>query len=218
MSTGSANLTASPGAAAEAPDAAQLAGLTVAALGAAVEDGAYGLPQVPASLAQNVLGTWEWGDFFEPSPAGEVNLKKLIAKKCGFRYGGVNNNDPSQFQFASAFAGIPAYTPELFVEARDKFKAALASGNAARIVDASSVSVVVSGCLIRWKPLVAVNEGYVREWADKNLQHWDSSIERRAAPSADDPAYMHFTTTGASSLLALIAQTVYEFKTTGGSL
>jgi hypothetical protein len=129
------------------------------------------------------------------------------------RYGDVNQK--REFPFAESFSGIQAFSPELFKSAHEKFQEALKSGDAGKIKDASSMAVVVSGCLIRWKPLVAINQGYVEDWGHKNLAQWDWGIERRAAPSADDPAFIHCTTTGTSSLMAMIAQVVYEFKSTG---
>ena len=47
--------------------------------------------------------------------------------------------------------------------------------------------MVVSGCLIKWKPVQVVNEGYVEDWMRKNVTtgKWDSSVERRAALAND---------------------------------
>ena len=175
---------------------------------------AYGKPAVPESMANIVPKTWVYEDFFQMNANEELQMKNELAQALGIPYGDVNREDDDD-EFAVTISGIPAFTVNRFTAARNEFATALTANNPVRIRNASSFSVVASGCLIRWKPLVDVNEGYVKEWGQKNLHNWDSSIERRAAPSADPPACTYFTTTGASSLLALIAQVVFEFMTTG---
>jgi hypothetical protein len=177
----------------------------------------YGKPAVNKSQANVVLKDWVYEDFFEMNSTQELQIKKLLATKLNIPYGDAVNRTDDDDEFGDAVGGIPAFTINIYKAARDKYKAALTTGDPVETRKASNLSVVASGCLIRWKPLVDVNEGYVKEWGQRNLQSWDSSIERRAAPgpSTDDPAFMYFSTTGASSLLALIAQVVFEFKTTG---
>ena len=180
----------------------------------ATED--YGKAAVPESQANVIPETWVYEDFFEMNSTRELQIKKMLAQTLQISYGGVHRKNDED-AFAETVGGIPAFTVTSYNAARDKYKAALNTGDAVQIRNASNLSVVASGCLIRWKPLVSANEGYVKEWGQRNLQSWDSSIERRAAPgpSTDDPAFMYFSTTGASSLLALIAQVVFEFKTAG---
>ena len=131
-----------------------------------MDSASYGQPAVPKSLAQHPPKAWAWDDFFQLTPAQEVNLKKVLAKHLEISYGGVNraNTDAKAYVFAEAFGGIPAFTVESFCAARDKFKAALLTSDPVQIRDVSNVSMTVSGCLIRWKPLFAVNEGYIKEW------------------------------------------------------
>ena len=79
------------------------------------------------------------------------------------------------------------------------------------------MSTVVSGCLIAWAPLGAVNAGYVQAWATKNLAAWDCGVERRAGniDVAASWSSQHFVVTSYSSLMALIGTVVFQYKTTG---
>ena len=170
---------------------------------------ATGQPAAPKSIEKK---DWVYEDFFAMTGTEELTVKKAIAQQLGIPYGQVNRKDDDD-EFATTIGGIPAFTVNRFTAGRDKFKAALATNDPAQIRSTSNISMVVNGCLLRWKPPVAINEGYVKDWGQRNLHNWDSSIERRAAPSADDPAFMYFSASGVSSLLAMIAQVVFEFKT-----
>ena len=83
--------------------------------------------------------------------------------------------------------------------------------------DLKSLSTVVNGCLISWRPLGSVNAGYIQTWANKNLDAWDCSLERRAGNIDTSASWsaQHFSVTSYSSLMALIGTVVYQYKTTG---
>jgi hypothetical protein len=83
--------------------------------------------------------------------------------------------------------------------------------------DLKSVSTVVNGCLISWKPLGSVNAGYIQAWAAKNLNAWDCSVERRGGniDLSSSWSAQHFSVTSYSSLMALIGTVVLQYKTTG---
>ena len=133
--------------------------------------------------------TWQLTDFFLLSETEEVTLKKLIAQKLGIHYGICNQDKP----FAEDCGGIKAYTVEGITNAREAFRAKLhgsdleGTARAKALADTCHLSVVVSGCLIKWKPSQVVNEGYVEDWMRKNVVpgKWDSSVERRAALAND---------------------------------
>lgn len=154
-----------------------------------------------------------------------------MASKLGVRYGNCNQQKPFAIPVAG---GISAFDMDGFNAGKERYMKALRASClkagdemspdelelhkkkiSQDLEAAASTVMIVSGLLIRWQPLMPVNEGYIVRWGKDNLSTWDASIERRAAPSADDAAYQHFTVTGTSSLLALISQVVFEFKTTG---
>ena len=176
--------------------------------------GLYGAAVVGGPAA---VKNYEYGDFFDFNSADEVRTKKQLASWIGVRYGNCNQKQC----FAEPFASTPAYTVEAITAAKNTYaeklveSALLPAGAPMPMLEAAStMACTVSGCLIRWRPLVAVNRGYVEACRAKYVQSgkWDCSIERRAVLSGDDPAYMHLTVTGSSTALALIAQVVYEYK------
>ena len=184
----------------------------------------YGTALQPDSMPEPPTpAEWKREDFFSMTPQEELRLKTQLASKLGIRYGNCNQSK----SFAEPFSGVEAYSVDGMKAGQERYsqalRAAAALGNdpapdtkasvSTQLTDASNKALVVSGCLIRWKPLVAVNESYVIHWQKENVRQWDSGLERRAAPSADDLPYMHFSTTGRSSLLALICEVVYEYKT-----
>ena len=61
------------------------------------------------------------------------------------------------------------------------------------------------------------NRGYVKKWADTYLQQWDPTIERRAGGLDPTLAFsaQSLALTNTRSLMALIATTVFHYKTTG---
>ena len=79
------------------------------------------------------------------------------------------------------------------------------------------VSTVINGCLVSWRSFGSANSGYIRAWPDKNLSNWDSGIERKAGSVDISVSWsnQHFVLTSFSSLMALIAAVVFQFKTTG---
>ena len=132
---------------------------------------------------------WQIKDFFLLSETEEVSLKKQIAMKLGIHYGNANQDKP----FADDYGGLKAYTVDGVTTAREAFRAKLHDSSltgparATALADSCHQSMVVSGCLIKWKPVQVVNEGYVEDWMRKNVTtgKWDSSVERRAALAND---------------------------------
>jgi hypothetical protein len=138
---------------------------------------------------KGVASTWQLTDFFLLSETEEVSLKKQLAQKLGIHYGNANQDKP----FAEDCGGVKAYTIDGITAAREAFRAKLHSSDltgtarAKALTDSCHLSVVVSGCLIKWKPIQVVNEGYIEDWMRKNVVtgKWDSSVERRAALAND---------------------------------
>jgi len=136
-----------------------------------------------------VTSSWQLKDFFLLSETEEVILKKQIASKLGIHYGNANQDKP----FAEDYGGLKAYTVDGITAAREAFRSKLHDPNlvgparATVLADACHLSMVVSGCLIKWKPVQVVNEGYVEDWMRKNVMagKWDPSVERRAALAND---------------------------------
>jgi len=132
--------------------------------------------------------TWQLADFFSLLEAEEVQLKKLIAQKLGIRYGDTNQDKP----FAEACGGIQPYTTDRIAKSRATYHAVLHNellrGDVRTITleRHCNVSLIVSGCLVKWKPLQVVNDGYVVRWMRVNVAKWDSSTDRLAALS-DNP-------------------------------
>ena len=128
---------------------------------------------------------WQLKELFSLSDAEEVILKKQTASKLGIHYGNANQDKP----FAEDFGGIKAYTIDGVTAAHEAFRTTVhdtsitGPARAKALADSCHLSMVVSGCLIKWKPIQLVNEGYVEDWMRKNVVagKWDSSVERRAA-------------------------------------
>ena len=85
------------------------------------------------------------------------------------------------------------------------------------IDDMRSVTMSASALQLAWASTSWLNVGYIKKWADDNMQTWDSTVERRAG--GFDPTIsfttQRFSCTNRSSIFALIATIVHEFKTTG---
>ena len=79
------------------------------------------------------------------------------------------------------------------------------------IDDMRSVTMSASALQLAWTPTSWLNVGYIKKWADDDLQTWDSTVERRAAISFTT---QRFSCTNRRSIFALIATLVHEFKTT----
>jgi len=186
----------------------------------------YGASVTPLEITPPKEAQWKMEDFFTMTEDQIIQMKKAIASKLRIHFGDCNQ----QMEFAESQGGVPAYNISAFTKARERYQTAVSARPDQKLVgealaankktiaqeieDSSRVVMMVSGSLIRWKPLLPPNIGYVLSWQKKNVPTWDPTLERKASPSADDPAYATFTTTGSSSLLALLAQVVYELKTT----
>ena len=168
------------------------AGFAVGTSGDEATQATLALEQAVSDAAQThkvVDSTWQVKDFFLLSESEEVILKKQIASKLGIHYGNANQDKP----FAEDFGGIKAYTVDGITAAREAFRTKMLDSDitgparAKALADSCHLSLVVSGCLIKWKPAQAVNEGYVEDWMRKNVVpgKWDSSVERRAALAQD---------------------------------
>lgn len=127
--------------------------------------------------------TWQLTDLFLLSDWEEVRLKNLIAQQLGIRYGGTNHDKP----FAEACGRIKPFAIDRIVNARATYHALLRNhdlcGSARKraLEHFSNVSMTVSGCLIKWKPRLLINKGYILRCMHVYMTKWDSSIERLAA-------------------------------------
>jgi hypothetical protein len=146
-----------------------------------------------------------------------MKLRKQLAQKLELHYGPVQQSKP----FAVSNCGGHVYTTEQYVAATQKHATAMAIENEAErcaaVKASNTFSFTVSGLQVQWRPLIAVNTGYVLKWMEQNVGNWDSAIERKGAAvnPDDDPAFIEFATTGTSSLLALIVGPVTAYKQTG---
>ena len=72
--------------------------------------------------------------------------------------------------------GVPAYDPKIIKKLRSDAKTAV-SGNqpASAIKDKSSTTVMVNPCMISWVRGQRACTGYIKDWASKHMEEWDSS-------------------------------------------
>ena len=164
---------------------------------------------------------WKFDDFFKLSSAEEHALKRQLAVKLHVRYTDkINGETP----FAHSVNGIAPYDPEAmqaWCEELDALKAKSAESeeaarnNQSKLNELTCKSVVVNGCQIAWENGLRPNVGYITAWAQANLGGWDSGIERKAGGIVREVSWgcQRLVATNTSSLWALIATVVYQFKT-----
>ena len=167
-------------------------------------------PKVHASA---VTPGWQFDDFFKLDPTQELTLRKQLANYFGIRYGDSVNKSK---HFAVAVSGLPVYSEDMIVK-HLKAQEALVAGQVASSEACTSLSLVVSGLLVAWNTNVPLNVGYVQSWAEQNLANWDVGVERKAGGFDRKALFsaQHFHCTNRSSLMAMIASVVFNFKSTG---
>ena len=155
---------------------------------------------------------WTFEDFFTITPAEEVSIKKELAELLGANHGDQEHQDRV---WAHGHGGVSAFDPQVVQQKYDAYQALKLNGNPDELNDSKCVSLVVSGLQVRWRTGSAKNIGYIKEWRDKNLKSWDTSLERRAGgiDNAVDWSFQAFTCTNESSLYALLATAVEQLKT-----
>ena len=180
---------------------------------------------------------WRFEDFFKLSPTDEHAMKRQLAVKLRVRYTDVvNGNKP----FACSVNGIAPYDPDAMKSWYQEFAALQAQGSteslvarspaaksaespAAKSAESAKVSldelsckaVVVNGCQVAWSNSLRPNVGYIAAWATANLARWDTGLERKAGGIDLSSTWgsQRFVTTNTSSLWALLATVVFQFKT-----
>ena len=155
---------------------------------------------------------WTFEDFFTITPAEEVSIKKELAELLGANHGDQVHQDRV---WAHGHGGVSAFDPQVVQQKYDAYQALKLNGNPDELNDSKCVSLVVSGLQVRWRTGSAKNIGYIKEWREKNLKSWDTSLERRAGgiDNAVDWRFQAFTCTNESSLYALLATAVEQLKT-----
>jgi hypothetical protein len=85
----------------------------------------------------------------------------------------------------------------------------------AKIDEMTCKAVVVNGCQVAWNSGLRPNVGYITAWAEANLSRWDTGLERKAGGVDLSLSWgsQRFVTTNTSSLWALLATVVHQFKT-----
>ena len=164
---------------------------------------------------------WKFEDFFRLSVIDEHALKKDMAAKLGLSYG-----DDTRACYAHSVGGIHAFDPKILETRWLGYKAkkdAVATTlqdieiKAKTLDDLRTFTMSASGLQLAWCSPSWLNVGYIKKWADDHMHEWDSTVERRAGGFDPTTTYttQRFSSTNRSSIFALIATTVYEFKTTG---
>jgi hypothetical protein len=197
----------------------QDAGDSAAAGIAVAEEPSAAADRIPEDFNRNLCGldpTWQVGNFFHMTEREEDQTKAALAMHLDVGYGSVNQHRP----YAVGHAGIPAYLPSEIGAAQEEYQDLWRDGarpdlSEALVGNKAVRAVVVSGLLVRWRPVQALNTGYVLSWLDSNLRSWDVNVERRAGGLSQDSDLRapHLATTNVCSLLALCAQIVHQFKT-----
>jgi hypothetical protein len=183
---------------------------------------------------------WRFEDFFKLNLTDELAMKRQLAAKLRVRHADfLNGAQP----FACSVNGIAPYDPDAMkswyqelatlraqgstesseAKSTESSEAKSAESPAAKSAESAKVSlnklsckaVVVNGCQVAWSNSLRPNVGYIAAWATANLARWDTGLERKAGgiDLSSTSGVQRFVTTNTSSLWALLATVVFQFKT-----
>ena len=180
---------------------------------------------------------WRFDDFFKLNLTDELAMKQQLAAKLRVRHADFRNGAQP---FACSVNGIAPYDPDAMKSWYQEFATLQAQGSteslvarspaaksaespAAKSAESAKVSldelsckaVVVNGCQVAWSNSLRPNVGYIVAWATANLARWDTGLERKAGGIDLSSTWgsQRFVTTNTSSLWALLATVVFQFKT-----
>lgn len=166
-----------------------------------------------AEAMEGINAAWRFEDFFTISAEAEAKVKRKLAAKMQLRYTDVIF---AAKPFALPSPGVTPYDVDAIktqFQEYHKCKGDMTMSSADRInklESLKSVTTCINACMVRWRPTMPPNVGYIKHWAETNLDHWDSGIERRAGGIDADVAWsaQHFVLTNTSSFYALVATVV----------